>query len=225
MTPTKRNETDLDHRRTHAGQHYLCSKLIHSDHRHRALSLLHLMLNSVSSTLTVTVSAGATKAHRKTINETLEANQHQWRLKETKSVFEKKPAGNECRHFLWRPGNVLLKVLRARYNVTETSTDAAELEAAVSRAQADGARYGQDVNQRLNAAPRPAPPPSKTQNQKRAKVQILSALGKPRHPSMPLQHPPKPPAPAAPSATPATVSRAAMVASATPNDEEETITL
>ena len=44
MTPNKQNAEDLTHRRAHFGQQYLHGKLIHSDHCHRALSLLHLML-------------------------------------------------------------------------------------------------------------------------------------------------------------------------------------
>ena len=112
MSDNKKNGADLDHRRAHAGQQYLASKLIHSDHCWRALSLLHLMLNTVGSTLTTVVVAGATTAERAAINATLEEKKHQWRLKDKKSVFEKKPAGNECRQFLWGKGNVLLQVLR-----------------------------------------------------------------------------------------------------------------
>ena len=192
MSPNKKSAADLDHRRAHAGEQYLSMKLIHSDHCYRALSLLHLMLNTVSSTLTVCVSAGATNADRVAVNETLAENNHQWRLKEKKTVFEKKPAGNECRHFLWRPGNVLLKVLRTRYHVTTSTPATAELEAAVSGVQLDGAHHGTDANQRMDAPVRPRPEPAKAPKViKRARVDILSALGAPKN--VPKRPPPPPP--------------------------------
>ena len=147
LSENKKNAADLDHRRNHRGVMCLKGKLLHNDHKWRALSLLHLMLNTVSSTLTVTVTAGATKAQRAAVNATLEACGHQWRLKDKKAVFEKKPAGNECRHFLWKPGHVLLKVLKARYGVTDNTTtnEAADLEAAIAGVQAENAHLDDDT--------------------------------------------------------------------------------
>ena len=221
MSPTKQNDTDLEHRRNHFGEQYLTMKLIHSDHCHRALSLLHLMLNTVGSTLTVTVSAGATKAQRIAVNEVLEANNHQWRLKETKTVFEKKPAGNECRHFLWRPGDVLLKVLRARYGVTDVTPATAQLEKEVSGVQQAGAHHNHDSNQRLGATARPPPLPKATTAKapaKRANVTIGSALGTARK-----TPPPPPPVAARPPPAKSTTPAPACATSSNGDEEEEAI--
>ena len=173
LTPAKANGVDLEHRKHHAGQQYLQRKLLHVDHKWRALSLLHLMLNTVSSTLKICIAAGATKSDRARCNKLLEEEQHQWRLKETKSTFEKKPAGNECRHFLWKKGDVLLKLLRARYGTSAGSC--ASLEVEVQAAQAEGAHHCN------NGAPTRArdPPPAAAQTKRpknRAQVSVGGAI-------------------------------------------------
>ena len=226
LSATKANAVDVEHRRHHAGQQYLQRKLLLVDHKWRALSLLHLMLNTVGSTLTVCVAAGATKKNRADCNALLEEEHHQWRLKETKSTFEKKPAGNECRHFLWKPGDVLLKLLRARYGVAAGSC--APLEAEVRAAQSNGAHHINTAPTRVNATPRdPPPPPPPKKQKKRAAVSVAGAMGLATaavaatsvlKPNLP---PPPPPAPA-PATLPTT---AATVAANTAEIEEDPIEL
>ena len=132
------------------------------------------MLNTVSSTLTVCVAAGATKKDRAACNKLLEEEHHQWRLKETKSTFEKKPAGNECRHFLWKPGDVLLKLMRARYGVTSANTTPLENE--VRAAQAEGAHHCPDAQTRINATPREQPAVQAKRPRNRGNVSVAAAV-------------------------------------------------
>ena len=86
----------LTHRNTHFGQLYLQGKILYSDHHDRMLSLLHLILNSVSSTMAITLAAGASKAMRTGMNDVLQAHTCHYRFQDKPGSREKKPAGNEC---------------------------------------------------------------------------------------------------------------------------------
>jgi hypothetical protein len=61
MTETKQTEKERTHRNEHFGELYLLGKILYTDHKDRMLSLLHAILNSVSSTLAITMAAGACK--------------------------------------------------------------------------------------------------------------------------------------------------------------------
>ena len=66
----------------------------------------------------------------------LERYNSTWRIKDktSKDGKEKKPAGNECRHFLWDKG-LFLELLRTRWGVEAPTPAEAELEAGVETAQ------------------------------------------------------------------------------------------
>ena len=71
MSEGKRTEKERLHRNEHVGELYLLGKILYSDHKDRMLSLLHAILNSVASTLSITMAAGASKAQREKLNAVL----------------------------------------------------------------------------------------------------------------------------------------------------------
>ena len=155
----KRGAADLAHRKTHAGQHYLRGKLLHTDHVKRQVSLLHLILNAVSTTLLVSITKGASTSQRTAINLVLERHRCQYRVREKKSQREKKPNGNECRKMLWRPG-MLIELVEARWGPASSSEDKArEAEIAASqKAACDANLLPAAAMQTVRTAPAAAAP-------------------------------------------------------------------
>ena len=103
------------------------------------LSLLHAILTRVSSTLAITMAAGASKGQREKMNAVLAAFTCYYRFRDKPGAREKKPAGNECRKLLWTP-KIMLELLAARYG--EPVTVAEKRAAAnVAAAQREGAHF------------------------------------------------------------------------------------
>ena len=113
MTPAQLSKHDLKHRNAHAGQNWLKRKLLWLDHLKRAPSLLHMMLNAVSTTLTCGYKAGATKEEIQKMNAVFVKYDCLYEFKTKKGERDTKATGNECRKILWTKG-LLLDLVEAR---------------------------------------------------------------------------------------------------------------
>ena len=142
-------KADVKHRNAHFGQHPFKRKLLHSDHKWRVPSLLHLILNTTATTMTVVLDAGSTKPQRIALNEILHKHGVLFRFKETKGKGDrpKKAVGNDCRLLLWKP-ELFLELLATRWGAPKTPEEM-EIAVRIQGAQAAAAP--------LNPATRPAP--------------------------------------------------------------------
>jgi hypothetical protein len=160
MTETKKTEKERTHRNAHFGELYLLGKVLWTDHHDRMLSLLHLILNAVSSSLSITLAAGASKAAREKMNAVLFNHTCYYRFRDKPGGREKKPAGNECRKLLWTP-KIMLQLLAARYGepVTIAEKRAASDLAAAQREGEHLADADTHEAAAADAAANPPPPP------------------------------------------------------------------
>jgi hypothetical protein len=71
LSETAAVEDERTHRALHSGQMPGRVKLTWCDHIKRQMSLLHFNLNSCGSTLVICMSAGASKAQKKALNDVL----------------------------------------------------------------------------------------------------------------------------------------------------------
>ena len=160
LSDNQQNEKDKIHRNLHAGTRYLLRKVLHTDHINRSPSLLHLVLNSVSSTMSICLAAGASKRERAAMNLVLSGATCYYRFRDKPGGREKKPAGNECRKLLWTPG-IMLDLLQARYGKLETVAQK-RAAADIAAAQREGEHMAQsDIYENAAAPPAAAPPPPK----------------------------------------------------------------
>ena len=203
MSASARDKWLVTFRKQHTGQRWQKHKFLQTDHVNRQISLLHFMLNSVSNTLAVCVASGATPQMRSDLNAVLTRYYQTWRIKDKKSKDgkEKKPAGNECRHFLWDKG-LFLELLRTRWGA-EVGIEA-DMEAGVEAAQDAGAANLPDLPEGRTPAPiaprvivaEQATKKRKKAAPKRAAVTMAPAPKKPTPP--PAPPPARPPAPPPP---------------------------
>ena len=141
LTTTKLSKVDLIHRNAHAGTHWLKRKLLWLDHVKRAPSLLHMMLNGTSTTLTTALKRGATKEEILALNQVFtEYECGGYEFKTKKGERDPKIPGNTCRKILWTPG-LLLALIDARWGKADSAGER-QAQREVAEAQAIGQAAG-----------------------------------------------------------------------------------
>jgi len=126
LSKTARTKAKKEHAESHFLYELLEHKNVYSDHKFRALTLLHNLLNALSSSLAVTLATGSTEGQRHALNKVLEDNNFWFHMKE-KGVSNKdqKPTGPECRKILFTPKpapimSIIMELLAARYGAPQT---------------------------------------------------------------------------------------------------------